>query len=120
MCASLLARELAEFGAMWHGCDWDTHTILGANPWRRAKAEEESDTRRPMGPVSDWIWAERAPKAWRPRVTEGDNATVVTFFTFSGLGEEAIYRHSDTYKPGAYRFKSDRQQIATRRGGYVF
>ncbi|MGO8752105.1 MAG: hypothetical protein ACLQNE_39715 [Thermoguttaceae bacterium] len=32
ICASILARELAEFGAMWHGCDWDTHTILGANP----------------------------------------------------------------------------------------
>ena len=28
MCASILARELAEFGAMWHGCDWDTHTIV--------------------------------------------------------------------------------------------
>ena len=27
MCASILARELAEFVAMWHGCSWGTHTI---------------------------------------------------------------------------------------------
>lgn len=27
MYASLLAREFAEFGAMWHGCSWDTHYV---------------------------------------------------------------------------------------------
>lgn len=29
LCASLLCRQLREFGAMWHGCDWSTHSILG-------------------------------------------------------------------------------------------
>ena len=33
LCASLLARELAEFGAMWHGCGWSEHAILGENPF---------------------------------------------------------------------------------------
>ena len=44
----------------------------------------------------------------------------MTFFTFSGLGQEAIYRHTDTYKPDTYRFQSEREEIATGPGGYVF
>jgi hypothetical protein len=120
MCASILARELAEFGAKWHGCDWGTHTVLGANPWNRAKKKEESDTGRPMGPVSEWTWMERSPASWSPRVDEGDNAMVATFITYSGLGQEAIYGHTDTYSPGEYRFKTERRQIATGPGGYVF
>ena len=32
LSASLFAREIAEFGAMWHGCNWSTHTILGDEP----------------------------------------------------------------------------------------
>ena len=26
--ASMLQRELEEFGAMWHGCSWSTHDII--------------------------------------------------------------------------------------------
>ena len=37
LCASLLARELAEFGAMWHGCGWSEHAILGTNPFTAKK-----------------------------------------------------------------------------------
>lgn len=120
MCASILAYELAEFGVMWHGCHWDTHTVLGANPWNTVKGEVESDTGRPTGPVSKWTWMERPPRGWSPRVSEDEYGTVVTFFTFSGLGQEAIYRHTDTYKPGSYRLETERKQIATGPGGYVF
>ena len=28
LSASILSREAAEFGAMWHGCDWSDQTIL--------------------------------------------------------------------------------------------
>ena len=120
MCASILACELAEFGVMWDGYDWDTHTVLGANPWNTVKGKEESDTGRPMGPVSEWTWMERPPRGWSPRVSEGEYGTVVTFFTFSRLEQEAIYRHTDTYKPGSFRFETERKQIATGPGGYVF
>lgn len=33
LSASILARELREFGALWHGCSWSTHAILGSDPW---------------------------------------------------------------------------------------
>ncbi len=52
MCASILAREMAEFGAMWHGCDWDTHTILGADPLKNVDTGDSEDN-RVMGSESE-------------------------------------------------------------------
>lgn len=120
MCASMLARELAEFGAMWHGCSWGTHTVLGANPWNPTKDKKRSDVAQWMTPVSEWAWSQRPPKAWSPSVTEADDGVVVRFYTFSQLGQEGIYGHTDKYKAGSYRFESDRQEIATGPGGVVF
>jgi hypothetical protein len=119
ICASILAREMAEFGAMWHGCDWDTHTILGVDPLKNAGADASDDS-RVMGSEADWQWDGTRPKRWNPRVSQGSETVKVKFFTHSGLGQEAVYRHTDTYKLGTYRFKSERKQIATGPGGYVF
>jgi hypothetical protein len=63
---------------------------------------------------------ERPPRRWSPQVHEENSTVVVTFVTFSGLGQETIYGHTDTYKPGAYRFETERKQISTGPGGYVF
>ena len=121
MCASILARELAEFGAMWHGCDWGTHTILDDNPCGATEQSEQDDADEgPMTPTAEWKWLEPAPADGSPMVYQEAEAVTVTFITHSGLGEEAIYRHIDTYTPGGYRFKSDRKQIATGGSGYVF
>ncbi len=119
ICASILAREMAEFGAMWHGCNWDTHRILGSDPLQDL-GPEPSDDSRVLGTEVDWNWDGPRPKRWNPRVSQGSKAVKVKFFTHSGLGQEAIYRHTDTYQPGSYRFKSDRKQIAIGPGGYVF
>jgi hypothetical protein len=57
----------------------------------------------------------------KPRwVHQEAEAVTEIVLTFSGLGQEAIYRYTDTYTPGTYRFKSDRKQIAIGPGGYVF
>lgn len=120
MCASILARELGEFGAMWHGCSWGTHTILGANPWNPTRGKKQSDVSRWMTPLTEWVWSGRSVKVWSPSVDDGEAAKVVTFCTFSQLGQEAIYRHTDTYKPGSYRFETERTEIATGPGGIVF
>lgn len=119
LCASILAREMAEFGAMWHGCDWDTHTILGADPLKDTGIEDP-DNSQVMRCEAGWHWAGPRPKRWNPRVSEGGKAVKVTFFTHSGIGREAIYRHTDTYKLGSYQFEPDRKQIAIGPGGYVF
>ncbi len=35
--ASILARELAEFGAIWHGISWGEHIVLDTDPFRMDK-----------------------------------------------------------------------------------
>jgi hypothetical protein len=120
MCASILARELAEFGAMWHGCSWSTHTVLDANPWESAKGKKKSDVGRWLTPLSEWKWSHRPPETWNPSVVDGDDEAVVRFYTYSELGQETIYRHTDTYQPGSYRFETESLEIGTGPGGVVF
>ena len=114
LCASLLARELAEFGAMWHGCGWSEHKILEENPFKA----EEGDS--PTFDPAAWKWNEPEPKEWKPQVTEEKNKVTVTFFTYSGLMPEGIRRYTDTFRKGSYRFKAVAHEIATGPGGYVF
>jgi hypothetical protein len=125
MCASILARELAEFGAMWHGCDWETHAILGANPWKPADKSKGKDAEDDLhesviSPATEWKWSEPEPAEWGPQVRQENEVTTVTFLTYSQLGIVAIYRYIDTYNVGAYRFQSERQEVASGGGGFVF
>lgn len=54
LSASLFAREAAEFGASWRGCDWSTHEILGADPWMTlAEAETGQGW---LGEPALWEW----------------------------------------------------------------
>lgn len=117
LCSSILARELGEFGAIWHGCAWSTHKVLGEAPWRERRS---LDGQRSMGSKSAWQWQATKPKEWNPLVSKGSNVLKVTFITHSGLSQETIYRHIDTYKSGTYRFKSVTKAIAVGPGGCVF
>jgi hypothetical protein len=114
MCASILVRELAEFGALWHGCAWSTHTILGSHPAeRRQKCMQ-------MGDPETWNWLEPAPSDWRPCVAGRDGRVTVTFYTHTALGAERVIRHVDTYEPGTYRFESEEPVIADGGAGFTF
>ncbi len=121
MCASLFCREISEFGAMWHGCSWGTHTILGRNPidpWKPMRGDRQD---RPSGGPAKWTWIEREPADWRPRAADDDmGSKTVVFFTFSGLGQEMIHRHTDKYSHGSYCFEADCHEIAMGPGGYVY
>lgn len=120
MCASILARELGEFGAMWHGCDWDTHRILDADPWDGDQQDRKRDLTEPMAPAAEWEWLQPRPTDWKPQVVQDGDRVTVSFLTFSGLGREAIYRHKDVYTVGSYNFEADRQEVARGAGGFVF
>jgi hypothetical protein len=66
VAASFFARAIAEFGALWHGCDWGTHAILGANSFDGGYAADMINT--------DADLCERAqplPDDWRLAVTIG-------------------------------------------------
>jgi hypothetical protein len=116
MSASLLARELAEFGALWHGCSWDAHAILGANPVVPGQRDPE------LREISaEWTWNEPAPAEWQPVVDMGGDRVRVTFHTFTGLDQERILRHTDVFSPGRYSFQpEDPVVVAVGGDGYVF
>jgi hypothetical protein len=119
MCASIFGREISEFGAMWHGCDWDTHRILDADPWDDDQDGQKTGLTEPMAPAAEWEWVQPKPTDWRPQVVQEGNRVTVSFLTFSGQGQEAIYRHMDIYS-GSYKFEADRQEVAKGAGGFVF
>jgi hypothetical protein len=120
MAASLLRRELLEFGALWHGCNWRTHVVLGDDPWKAGQATESDPTERPASGAEQWKWFEPRPTQWSPQVrVEGDRVSVV-FYTYSGLGKEAVYRHTDTYRAGKYRPKIQQKRLGEGPSGYAF
>ena len=44
----------------------------------------------------------------------------VAFFTFSGLGQQAIYRHTDIFQRGNYLAATQTAEIAAGPRGYWF
>lgn len=109
--ASLFARELAEFGALWHGCDWGAHAILGGNPfldpWYAPHTKMSCK-------IEEWDWRELVPIEWQPSVERNRGLVTVTFLTYSALGREVIVRCTDRYEPGTYCFLSEETVISER------
>lgn len=118
--ASFFAREIAEFGAMWHGCHWSTHIILGDNPLSSPPSYFYGNPEKGFRKPDEWKWLERKPLEWRPQVSENRDIVTVTFYTYSGLAINAIYRFVDKFKQGVYCFETDKKMIAKGRGGYIF
>ena len=113
LLASILKRELDEFGAQWHGCSWTTHQILDADPWQGpAPTDEDNPLEHPSWPASQWKWKTGKPRDWRPTVTSTGGVSRVKFYTFCPIGKEGIYEHVDEYRPGEYRFTTERKKIA--------
>lgn len=113
LSASILQRELAEFGARWHGCEWSTHEIVGSKPLHPARSG-------PSGPAIKWTWQQPQPKDWKPQVIQSSGSIKVVFYTVSGLGGERIVKHTDSFKPGSYSFETEAIDVASAPGGYVF
>jgi hypothetical protein len=59
------------------------------------------------------------PKDWNPCVKIDDGRVTVTFFTYSGLEIQSVYRHTDVYKAGKYRPKVEQKRIAEGPRGFM-
>ena len=103
--ASIFNRELHELGAMWHACNWSTHTLL--------------TSARMIPPDHDRRWKKEQPGEWRPCVKIAPKHHTVTFYTHTGLHPERIELHTDVYTQG-YTFTTKDDIIAEGNGGYVF
>jgi hypothetical protein len=124
VCASIFAREIGEFGAFWHGCDWSSHELLGNDPIPVAPPTDDDGDGNEDGPriwpPKAWCWSHPRPADWRPSVRTSKDLVTVTFHTYTGLAPERIDRHRDTYRPGSYRFESETVSLAYGPGGYVY
>jgi hypothetical protein len=94
--ASILRRELREFGGGWHGIQWGMNTVLDASPWESVPTVgDEPATDRPTSKPHDWKWRSPQPETWSPEVRMDQNQVVVTFYSYTrqipplGRGKEA-------------------------------
>jgi len=95
--------------------------ILGIDPLiSPQQSDRHSLSEAPSGKPDDWRWLEPTPSEWKPEVCEDRNIVTVTFYTYTGLGREAIYLHLDTYKPGRYCFVSYENVVVESLGAFVF
>lgn len=111
--ASILRRELREFGGGWHGIKWGMHTVLDDSPWNGTpRSEEDSMAMYPTSRLDEWKWLAPKPMSWTPEVRVERNQVTVTFYSYTALyaeldnGEmekERIVRHTDTYRRSKYR-----------------
>ena len=119
LMASLLARELQAVGTFGHGNNWNTHRVLGEDPWL-SDGLSESVRRGPTTPAQDWVWHSPRPTEWQPSVTRTEGETVVTLHTSSGLGSQQIHRHRDIYAHSMRPTSSTHEIIASGPRGFTW
>jgi hypothetical protein len=94
--ASLLLRELKEFGAVGKYCDWSHHRLIQAIPTQ-----------------VKWQWRIEAPKDFSPKVKVlPDGRAAVEFFTCRVTPPIAIFQHIDQYPTEQYHPQSLDRAIA--------
>jgi hypothetical protein len=120
MQASILRRELKEFGAFGHGSEWNLYHILGQDIWVTPPLPDVSPTQAtPSGTPQTWEWLIPQPEDYRPGVERKNNEVCVTFYVYSALGQEQISRCEDVFEIGKYSFQTNQQTIAVSSRGYI-
>lgn len=95
--ASILQRELKEFGLIGHQADWIHHRFISSVPQQR-----------------QWQWRMKPPSDLTPKVRLlPDGQAAVEFFSCRVVPPIGIYRHVDHFPIGQYTAKSINQPIAT-------
>lgn len=97
IAASILLRELKEFGRSGQNCRWSHHRLITAVP-----------------PNKPWKWRTKAPLAdLSPKIQIQENKTVlVEFFSCRIAPPVSIFRHLDQYPAQSYRPKANDQVVA--------
>lgn len=120
--ASLLKREIREFGGGWHGIQWGMASVLDQSPWKSPVKEDAEPFEKPRSKLRDWKWMAEQPKDWRPEVKMERDQVVVSFYVYTALAgsgdnqemeRERILHYVDTYKRGKYRSLSQVKKLAT-------
>lgn len=119
LCASLLARELTEVGALWHGCSWTDESVIAAAPWA-SDGHSNGATEIPDTAETAWRSVAALPETWYPTVYREGTVVTVRFLTYSPVGTEAVYDNEDRYTGPGYTLSTRRAVIAEGPGGMVY
>ncbi len=121
LSASILGREAAEFGARWHGCVWSDQTILSKAP-RQAEGPDASRGWKLRGdaPIGDWTWHRAAPNTWEPTYSESGTTRTVVLYIRHPVGQDTIYRATDTYPADSYDCETETTVVCTGAGGIIY
>jgi hypothetical protein len=96
LIASILRRELREFGALGKSCNWTHHRLINALPNQ-----------------VHWHWKVDEPKDFSPKVRVfPDGKAAIEFFTCRVAAPVAIFQHLDQYPNGHYKPASLDRPIA--------
>jgi hypothetical protein len=96
LIASIVRRELQEFGAWGQRCSWSHHRLIDTIP-----------------PRVKWQWQTSQPKDLSPKVKViSDGQAAVEFFTCRIHHPIAIYRHLDYYPATQYKPNSLDKAVA--------
>ncbi|MDX2230273.1 MAG: hypothetical protein NW220_11590 [Leptolyngbyaceae cyanobacterium bins.349] len=94
--ASLLRRELREFGTLGKFCHWTHHRLIESIPTQ-----------------VQWEWRVKPPQDLAPKVlVYPDQKVAIEFFTCRVTAPVAIFQHVDQYPPNQYRAVSTDRAIA--------
>ncbi len=119
--ASLLIREISEFGAWWHGLSWGPHVIVDSNP---LGSEPEDSTPARLSQLSEpdqWQWSDPIPVDWRWSVELGDGGgATVRFITHQPVGRETFILHTDRYQAGSWLPESSKRVLGSGPSGIIF
>lgn len=95
LIASILRRELQEFGSLGDRRNWSHHYLIDGLP------------------AGEWQWRIDKPLDWSPKVKLfPDGKAAVEFFTCCTSGSKILYRHLDQYPEGQYRASSVDKSLA--------
>ena len=122
LSASILCREVAEFGAVWHGCVWSDQTILSKPPRQAGSQDASDDALKPTDdvPVSNWTWHGAVPRTWKPTYADMGATREVVLYIHDPVGGEEIYRATDTYPAGSYDGNTETTVLCTGDRGFVY
>lgn len=115
LSASILRREAEEFGAVWHGCVWSDQTIISKPPRQTDGQKMSDDAQKLTGdtPAGNWTWHGGVPPTWKPTYTDRGATREVVLYIHDPIGQERIYRATDTYLAGSYDGKTETTVLCT-------
>ena len=86
------------------------HSVLEEDPWKAVRPSRILDWTARGRRRRKWKWTAAKPRDWTPRVRVEPERVTVTFYSYSGLETQTIFRHTDIYRPGNYRREPNSRQ----------